>query len=278
MYASLLSALLLGAVPPQPSVSAPIAHAIPVAPPAGQVEVLQHLSASGVVIIDLGSGQQVFGRQATVRRPMASLTKLMTALIIVEQHDMLEQVQVPAAAAKTAGSTADLPVGEHFSVGELLSAMLIGSANDAAVTLALYHSGTQEAFVDAMNERAHALGLTSTQFANASGLDDDKQWSTPQDLAWLTSFIVQQSEIRSRMGKTAARITSTEGTELSILHTHQLVLNDDPRILGGKTGTTDAAEECLISVVEEGNREYIVVLLHSLQRYADMLRILADLS
>ncbi|HAI98421.1 TPA: hypothetical protein DCL30_02650 [Candidatus Peribacteria bacterium] len=279
MYRSILAALLMGIVPlpatPPQSTSAPLAQ-VQIAPPVSRLSIAERLSASGVIVLDLQGGQQIYGKQTDVERPMASLTKLMTALLIVENHSLDVWVKIPSGADKVDGSKAYLPEGEQFTVGDLLSALLLPSANDAAYTLALYHSGSITAFVDAMNARAEALGLKGTHYANPSGIDSSQQWSTPQDVAWLAAFALRNPAIRSRMGKRGDRIVSREGTPIHFTHTHALMHAATP-IEAGKTGTTEAAKQCLVSLVKTNGREYLVVLLHSLQRYTDMSIILDDL-
>jgi len=278
MYHSILSVLFLGMIP---AAMHPVLQLQPldisVAPPASLVLVSERLSASGVVIMDVESGQQLYGRQQAVRRPMASLTKLMTALLIVENHEMDELVAIAEDVEDVEGNIVHLPPGEQFTVGDLLSALLISSSNDAALALATYHSMTEASFVFDMNIRAKALGLKGTSFANPSGLDHPRQWSTPQDLAWLTISALRHPEIRERMGQSSKMVYSKEGTAISLSHTHAMLHGDTP-ISGGKTGTTDAAGQCLVSVVEQDGREYVVVLLHSLQRYRDMQSILAAIA
>lgn len=286
MLRALLSILLLGTLPP-PMSGSPLSSVVPsidVAPPAIQMELSARLSASGVVVIDAQSGQRVFGRQYDIPRPMASLTKLMTAIIIVENHQLSEIVRVPQGIAPMQ-STVRLPAGEQFTVGDLLSAMLISSSNDAAATLALFHSGSIEAFAGEMNGRASVLGLHATKFENPVGLDDPEQRSTPQDLAWLTMAVLRHPSIQRRLGMRGAIIESLQGSTVNLSHTHALMHTArkeegdlSPVVLAGKTGTTNGAGQCLMSVVEEGHRRYIVVLLDSLQRYRDMNAILAALA
>ncbi|MFA7681696.1 MAG: serine hydrolase [Candidatus Peribacteraceae bacterium] len=276
MFRSVLAALLLGMLPlasqaPQGSSAAP--GIIAVAPPMAPVNITEHLSASGVLIIDANGGQELYAQQATVRRPMASLTKLMTALIIVENHEFTEVVAVPQEVENINGSVISLPPGERFTVSDLLSALLIASSNDASYALAVFHSGSEKAFVEEMNKRAQMLGLNDTHYANASGLDSTEQWSTPRDIAWLASFVLKKPAIRERMGKRGKRILSLEGTDIFLTHTHAL-LHTDASVHAGKTGTTNAAKECLLSLVDVGGKSYIVVLLHSVSRYMDMRTIL----
>ncbi len=237
------------------------------------LELQQRLSASGVLIVDLDSGQPLFRRAADVPRPMASLTKLMTALVIVEHHDMGEWVTIPEDITSIEGSKADLHPGDQYTVGDLLSAMLILSANDAAETLARYHSGNEKSFVKEMNDRAAVLGLKETMYMNADGIDAKGQKMSPQDLAWLTMFVLKYPDIRVRMGTPEATIQSKGGHLISLRHTHELLHEDSP-VIAGKTGTTDGAGQCLLSVVQEGGKRYLVILLHSFNRYADMRAVL----
>lgn len=283
MLTSVLSVLLFGMVPavrmqsPDHVALSRLAIASP-SPLKAHMEqglaVAKRVSASGVLITDLTTGQVLYQKYSDVRRPMASLTKLMTAIVIVENHRLDEWVAVPTDISTMDGDIARLPPGHHFTVGDLLSALLIPSANDAAEALARFHSGTTEAFVDAMNERARAIGLEDTSFANPVGFDDLAQWSTPRDLALLATFALRDPEIKSRLGSRGKKILSREGTEIALTHTHAF-LHADTSVIAGKTGTTKAAGQCLMSIVKLGNREYLVILLRSLQRYADM-RIILD--
>lgn len=277
MYGPLLSALLMGMVPvwglqaDSPMQAARLRVAPPVSSPVSQAQVssLRSLSASGVLIVDLDSGQTVYESRASVPRPMASLTKLMTALLIVEHHDLDEWVTVPKSVETVEGSKANLKAGDRFQVGDLLTAMLVKSANDAAHVLALYHSGTMDEFVAEMNARTRVLGLKGTTYENATGLDETAQRSTPRDLVWLTMYVLREPEIANRMAIRRATIVSQSGSVVDLTHTHTLMLNT-PGILAGKTGTTDAAGECLLSVLQVGDRRLAVILLNSSDRYADM--------
>lgn len=283
MYGPLLSVLLVGMIPVWGMQSnAPLfTRDIRIAPPMihtslGDLENL--LTASGVIVVDLESGQTLFRRNIGVSRPMASLTKLMTALLIVEHHSLDEVVTVPRDIDNVVGNVANLPAGEQFTVGNLLSALLIMSANDAAVTLAEFHSGSLEAFANEMNDRAKALGLKDTIYKNPTGLDATMQLSSPRDLAWLAMFVMKIPEIAQRMSTPEATITTLTGKTIALIHTHQLMLEDEREIIAGKTGTTDAAGQCLLSIVEAHGRRYITVLLHSQDRYADMRQVIASLT
>ncbi|OGJ56746.1 hypothetical protein A2635_04145 [Candidatus Peribacteria bacterium RIFCSPHIGHO2_01_FULL_51_9] len=286
MYTAILSVLLMGVFPVWGTGELP--EHIPLTIDVGSPVLTQDvrgsftdlhrmLSASGVIIMDLDSGQNLYAYASEVPRPIASLTKLMTALLIVENHTLDEWVRVPESADDVVGNRAYLVPGEEYTVGDLLSALLIASGNDAAVTLAQFHAGSIEAFVHEMNERAVMLGLHHTSFSNPIGLDAPGQSSTPQDLGWLAMFALRNSDIRIRLSTRGARIRSLGGQMVYLTHTHAL-MHAGTSVIAGKTGTTNGAGECLLSLVKSGNRTYLVILLNSLQRYADMRQILGALT
>ncbi len=286
MVTAVLSVLMMGMIPawelPE-TAAVPTDHlsiALP-APSKGSTLLAgigKGMTASGVLVVDLQSAQQLYGRSVDKRRSVGSLAKLMTAVLIVEKHSLDEVVAVPKAATTLDGDHY-LTAGDHFTVGDLLSALLISSSNDAAYALAAFDSGTIPAFAEKMNQRARALGLQDTSFQNPIGFDDKDQWSTPRDVAWLAAFALRFPEIRARMSMSDAKIESNEGRTVALSHTHAL-LHKHTAVVAGKTGTTLGAGECLVSVVQEHGREYLVVLLNSAARYVDMqvvLRALDDL-
>ncbi len=247
MVGTLLSVLLLGTVPVwgvgDPGI--PLARDLGVAPPVMSDLALSvprslagGLSASGVFIVDLDSAQTIYSDRPLEPRPMASLTKLMTALLIVENHALDERVDIAPAVGAIHDNVAGLQVGDEYTLGDLLTAMLVHSANDAAVALAVHDAGTEDAFVEKMNARAAALGLEDTVYGTSTGFDAPGQHSTPRDLGVLSTFVLRFPAIVDRMSMNSATITSRSGTSLSFLHTHQL-LRQQNDIVAGKTGTTD---------------------------------------
>lgn len=289
MFPAILSVLLFGMLPGGGAASSVGDHVgvlrrLSIAPPAivtrgrGELVPLLNVTASGVIVVDLQSGQTVYARDAELQRPMASLTKLMTALLIAERHDLRAWVAVPPDVTRE-GHVVRLPPGEHFTVGDLLTSLLVDSANDAADVLARFHSGSAAAFADEMNARARELGLARTSFRNPAGFDDPQQLSSARDVAWLATHVLRRSELRRRLSMRAGTIVSREGTAVALLQTHELLQQITP-VIAGKTGTTDDAGQCLMSVVRSGGRDYLVVLLGSRERYADMrivLEVLASL-
>lgn len=285
MFQSVLAVLLFGMMPVGNTghVSALDTALLEVASPSPLAGVLPEalkgkvLTASGLTVVDLQTAQILYARDANTRRPIASLTKLMTAILIVEHHDLDEWVTVPKMVSTIPDTSVRLAPGHHLRVGELLTAMLVSSSNDAAYTLSVFHSGSEASFAVEMNERAKSLGLIDTSFANATGFDSADQWSTARDVANLAAYALNVPELRSRMSLSNAVITSREGARIPLEQTHQL-LKQDSVVTAGKTGTTDAAGQCLMSVVHEGDRDYLVVLLSSRERYRDMQVLLSVLA
>ncbi len=279
MLSSLASVLFLGIVLPTPIRPLPRPlpgiEALSVTPPAKFLRplVVPELSASGVLLLDAASSQEIYSKSPDVRRPIASLTKIMTALLVLERHSTSTIVTIPPIAENIRGSTVGLIPGQHISVGNLTKALLLPSANDAAYALATFDAKGVGAFVRTMNERAVAMGLENTHFANPAGLDHPEQYSTPRDLGWLALAALRNPTFASIVQTRSARVSTSEGKEYSLRNTNELLhYNED--VYGVKTGTTDAAGECLIVLFREKDRPYLLVLLGSKDRYTDSLHIL----
>lgn len=265
--------LLLGTIAPPPRTEVPRPlpgiERLHVSSPTPLVDLnIPVISASGALLIDADSGQELFSLAPDERRPMASLTKIMTALLIVEHHQPHETVVVPGVVESIGGSAIGLIPGDRFTVGALLRALLIPSANDAAYALAMFHAKNVSSFVAQMNNRAAALGLRNTHFANPAGLDHPEQYSTPRDLAWLTLAALRRPAVASIVKMPSAHIVSSDGKEYSMRNTNEM-LHDNSDVDGVKTGTTTNAGECLIILFREKGRRYLLVLLGSHDRYTD---------
>ncbi len=279
MLSSIASALLLGIIPAHgttiPEQPLPGIEVLAISAPPQEFTHFEvpKLSASGAILVDGLSGQEIFSVNPDLRRPMASLTKIMTALLVLENHRLNEVVTVAPIAENIGGSTVGLKPGDRFSVAHLVEALLLPSANDAAYALAIFDRRSVGSFVKTMNERAAALGLKNTHFANPAGLDSPMQFSSPRDLAWLTMAALKNSYFRQTVGTRTAEIASSEGKTFGLLNTNELLKSNDG-VYGVKTGTTDRAGECLIVLFRENDRPYLLVLLGSKERYTDSQRII----
>ncbi len=204
------------------------------------------------------------------RRPMASVTKVMTAMIVLDEMRLDDTVTIPDVATTGFGSSAGLVAGEEWRVYELLVAMLVRSGNDAAKTLALHvGDGSVDAFVDQMNQRATELGMTNTRFANPDGLDAPDHYSTANDLLKLTlaslDYQVLQDIARIRLVKLPD--DPTGGNRL--LKNTNLLLGAYPGVVGLKTGDTPLAERVLLSVAERGDRRLVGVVMGTEDHFSD---------
>ena len=217
------------------------------------------LQASALYLVDLKSRRVLLEKNATRRLPPASLTKVMTALVALEAAALQQVVKVdPRALAHH--SSLNLHAGEQFVLRDLLTAMLVTSANDACEAIAWHVGGDADRFVAMMNERARALGLHDTHFANACGFDAPGHYSSAADLARLTEQALQAPAI-SMMVRTVTRdIANLDGTRrVSLYSTNELLL--DPDVTGVKTGYTSKAGRCLIaSMFKDGHRLLLVGL------------------
>ena len=217
------------------------------------------IKASALYLVELKSGRVLLEKDATRRLPPASLTKLMTALVAMEAATPEQVVRVDRRAL-VHRSSLKLHPGEQFLLRDLLTAMLVTSANDACEAIAWHVGGDAGRFVTMMNDRARTLGLKNTHFVNACGFDAPGHYSTAADLAKLTGQALQVPAI-SMMVRTVTRdIASVDGARQVLLRsTNELLL--DPDVNGVKTGYTSKAGRCLIaSMFKDGHRLLLVGL------------------
>jgi D-alanyl-D-alanine carboxypeptidase (penicillin-binding protein 5/6) len=225
---------------------APAAHAQSGAGP--------RISAPSAVAVEASTGAVVFARAPAERRPIASATKLMTALLAVEGAALQDVLTVAPYAANPAESLAGLTEGERITVRDLLEGLLLASGNDAAVTLAVGISGDQASFVSEMNARARALGLRDTRFTDPIGLGAGNV-SSPRDLVRLAAAARRDPFLRRTMDRPRARITS--GGRRRTIANRNLLVREVPWVNGVKTGRTEQAGYVLVG---SGTRDGVTVL------------------
>ena len=213
------------------------------------------VSARRAYAVDAVSGRVLYEKNPTERSLIASTTKIMTALIVCEQCNVLDRMRIPKEAVGIEGSSMYLKEGEVLTLQELLYGLMLSSGNDAAVALALAHSGSVGAFVEAMNGRARELGLQDTHFTNPNGLDAPEHYSTALDLARLTRAALQVPAFAEVV---ATRQITIEGRSFT---NHNRLLWSLDGAIGVKTGFTRAAGRTLVSAVERNGRRLIAVTL-----------------
>ncbi len=204
------------------------------------------VTAKGWLVYDAGTGEPIAGKQAGTPRPIASLTKLMTALVVVDRLDLDSTVTIPASVndLPADASRMDVRAGEKWKASDLLDATLVYSANDAALSLAsAVEPDGEAAFVDLMNEQADELGLSDSHFASATGLDDGgaSSTSTPIDLVSLTVAALAQQPIKDAVATKTLKLKRPNGEPLDTLTNRNPLLGVYDGVDGMKTGFTDAA-------------------------------------
>jgi D-alanyl-D-alanine carboxypeptidase (penicillin-binding protein 5/6) len=217
------------------------------------------IDAGSVALVDLDSGQVLFQRRAGKRRPIASTTKIMTALLVLEESKAGDMVTASGNAASQEGSILGLREGEEIVVRYLVSALLLQSANDAAVALAEHVAGSVPEFVDLMNARARELGALDTRFESPNGLDD-RGYSTARDLAVITVEAYRNETFAEVVSRAAVRIPSPDGEPRHIQNRNALLWLY-PDAIGVKTGFTSAAGFCLVGAADRGGLRLGAVVL-----------------
>lgn len=215
----------------------------------------------------------LWGHAPDRRLPMASLTKLMTALIIAEEADLTADVAISRGAAAETGSRLGLRAGERVRADALFNAMLVRSANDACRALADWHGRDEPAFVAAMNVRAAGLGMTNTRFTNACGHDGVGHYASARDLATLARAAMREAVISKAVAMPRFAFTSLDGRRYDMRNTNALLESFDGT-LGIKTGSTPQAGRCLIVLVERDGVRVLAVLLHAPERWWDSVGLL----
>ena len=217
--------------------------------------------AGAAILIEAESGRVLYEQHAHTRMPMASTTKIMTALVVLETRELTETVCVDARAVGVEGSSIYLYEGEALTVEQLLHALMLSSANDAAAALAYYVAGSIEGFAALMNQKAAALGLANTQFANPHGLDAKGHYTSAFDLARLTAYALENEDFLRIVSTEKKVIPLREQQGARVLRNHNKLLSSLDGCIGVKTGFTKKSGRCLVSAAErEGVRLVCVTL------------------
>lgn len=221
------------------------------------------ISAQKAILLDGTTGRVLFEKDADSRSLIASTTKIMTALIVCEQCNVLDRVRIPKEAIGIEGSSIYLREGEILTVQELLYGLMLHSGNDAAVALAIYCGGTVEGFAELMNDKARILGLKGTHFENPHGLDGPAHYSTAADLATLAAYAMNNPIF----AKTVSAKNVSVG-ERNFRNHNKLLWNLDGAD-GVKTGYTRAAGRILVSSVVRNGRRLIAVTINDRDDWND---------
>lgn len=228
------------------------------------------ISAEKAIVVDGATGRVLYEKNADQRSLIASTTKIMTALVVCEQCNVLDRMRIPKEAVGIEGSSMYLREGEILTVQELLYGLMLHSGNDAAVALAIYCGGTVEGFAQLMNDKARVLGLKDTHFENPNGLDAPGHYSTARDLAVLAAYAMENPIFH----KTVSAKNVTVGERY--LRNHNKLLWQVEGADGVKTGYTRAAGRILVSSATRNGRRLIVVTLNDPNDWQDHAALLEE--
>ena len=217
------------------------------------------------VVMDASTGKILYAKNPDLRCPPASTTKLMTALIVLENANLNDIVKISRKAAYVSPHKAGFKKGDEVTVEKLLYAALIGSANDAAVALAEAVAGSEAGFAKLMNRKALAIGAENTRFVNASGLPGPGQYTTASDLSKIMSYALKYSKLKEIIGTRVAEISTKNGNEIFLKNTNRLLWSEED-LVGGKTGYTRKARHCFVCAAERDNDTLVIALLGSPSR------------
>ena len=226
---------------------------------ASNVSELPKTNSRRYIVYDRISKSMIIGKNEDVKSAMASTTKIMTTIVILEKADLNEKVTVSAKAGGTGGSRLGLKRGDKASVRDLLYGLMLRSGNDAAVALAEHVGGSVKGFAELMNEKAIELGLTNTHFVTPHGLDDANHYTTALELAKLTDYAMNN--------ETFAKIVGTKSTTIYINNQSRQINNTNELlgvlngVVGVKTGFTNNAGRCLVTETKRNNMDIITIVL-----------------
>ncbi|MFD2209013.1 D-alanyl-D-alanine carboxypeptidase family protein [Virgibacillus halophilus] len=224
------------------------------------------VSARNAILMDQKTGNILFEKDADEKRPIASITKIMTAIVAIESGMLEEQATASRKAVYTEGSSIYLEQGEKMTIKDLVYGLMLRSGNDAAVAISEHIGGSEEGFVYLMNEKARWLGMTNTHFKNPHGLHEKGHYSTAHDMAILMRYAMSNKLFRA---VTAAKVYKAENRSYAWGNKNKLLTKYYDACVGGKTGYTKVAGRTLVSAAEKEGVKLIAVTLQASDDWND---------
>jgi D-alanyl-D-alanine carboxypeptidase len=223
------------------------------------------IHARAAVAVDADTGKILFDKNSSRRLPPASTTKLMTAIVAIENGDLSKVVTISKNASRVSPSKAGFKEGDKITIEGLLYAALVQSANDAAVALAEAVAGSEKQFVCLMNKKAASLGARNTRFINSNGLPGPGQYTTALDLARILIYGMSHPKLIEIIGTPDTQIQTEDGRVFFLKNTDKLLWSDE-KVIGGKTGYTRSAKHCFVGAAANDKGKVVVALLGSPSR------------
>lgn len=224
-----------------------------------KISALGNVSSHNAILVDAETGEVLFEKNAKERQSIASITKVMTAIVAIESGKMNEIAKTSRKAIYTEGSSIYLEEGEKMTIEDLLYGLMLRSGNDAAVTIGEHIAGSEEGFVYLMNEKARWLGMQNTHFDNAHGLESETHYSTAYDMALLMRYAMKNDEFRKISG---TKMHTAENRTYGWKNKNRLLTEKYKFCNGGKTGFTKKAGRTLLTTAKKGEQELISVTLN----------------
>lgn len=233
-------------------------------------------SAKSMIVIEQSSGRVLFSKNENEKLPMASTTKIITAIYVIEHVDDLDKVfEIPKEAVGIEGTSIGLKAGEHLSIRELLYGLMLRSGNDSAIALAIAVSGSEEKFVDEVNLFLHEIGLNNTHISNPHGLPAEDHFTTASDLARVTAFAMNNQTFREIVSTKEKKISNELESKFSRnLKNKNKILSSFAGANGVKTGFTVKAGRCFVGSAERDGMQLICVLLNCIPMFEDCEKLL----
>ena len=225
------------------------------------------LTARGIIVMDADSKAILYQRNPDLRLLPASTTKIMTALIVLDEYDLSDTATIGF--IDTDPINMELELDEVITIENLLYGLLVGSANDAAIALAQHHPQGKSGFINAMNQKAKDLHLTQTQFTNPVGFDDFGHYTTVHDLSLLTAHALKNRTFKKLVSTINLTVSDVDHTITHELENINQLLGQVPGLSGVKTGYTQLAGECLVTSTKRQNHHIITVVLNSQDRFQE---------
>lgn len=224
-----------------------------------EVSKIPTINSRAAVVYDRTSGTVIYGKQENTVKKMASTTKIMTAIIVLENGKLTDTVEVSKKSAGTGGSRLGLSSGAKITVNDLLYGLMLCSGNDAAVALAEYTAGSVSEFAVLMNKKADELGLEHTHFVTPHGLDQEEHYTTAYELAKITDYALNIEKF-AEIVRTKHYTVTINGNSKTLNNTNELLGNLNG-VYGVKTGFTNGANRCLVTAIKRDNLDIICVVL-----------------
>ncbi|MGM8214013.1 D-alanyl-D-alanine carboxypeptidase family protein [Bacillaceae bacterium W0354] len=223
-------------------------------------ETTPHVSASSAIVMDMNTKEVLFEKNAHEKRNIASITKIMTAIVALEHGNLEDQVIISYDASRKIGSSIYTREGQKYSLKDLLYGLMLRSGNDAAAAIAEHIAGSEKGFAFLMNEKARWIGMENSSFQNPHGLDEDGHYSTAYDMALLTTYAMKSNEDFRKIFGTKKYLS--ENVNYYWFNKNKLLMTND-YCIGGKTGYTKSAGRTLVTTAELDGKEIVVVTLNA---------------